>query len=229
MHAGTRAGEPVGRSADPARARQTLASAEPRHLDRGPRHARRAPAPGQRRSRGHAFLGGSAVSVSGRGGLRLPRPAAIRGGSCAVSATSICCVCSPSAGCRRRFTERRKVIFRAPLDSFHMDPEPPFVGQLLERGIVAPHGLFRRRRGASLAARFSPDARRARCRVSPSRAASPPWWRRSSGTTSTLTRTSPNCRRASAACFSAASPGSAARAPWSPDRPFPCRASRAPW
>ena len=26
---------------------------------------------------------------------------------------------------------RHKVIFRAPLDSFHMDPEPPFVGQLL--------------------------------------------------------------------------------------------------
>ncbi len=26
---------------------------------------------------------------------------------------------------------RRKVIFRAPLDSFHIEPEPPFVGQLL--------------------------------------------------------------------------------------------------
>ena len=80
-------------------------------------------------------------------------PGWIRAGSCAVSATSICCACWPSAGCRRRFTSR-KVIFRAPLDSFHMDPEPPFVGATLERGIAAPHRLFRRGRGAPLAQAF---------------------------------------------------------------------------
>ena len=68
----------------------------------------------------------------------------------------------------------------------------------LERRIAAPHRLFRRRRGAALAACLSPDARRARCRASPWRGASPPWWRRSSGTTSTSTRTWLNCRRASA-------------------------------
>ena len=49
----------------PARTRQTLASAAPRHLGRGPRDPRRPPAAGQRRPRGHAFLGGSAVSVFG--------------------------------------------------------------------------------------------------------------------------------------------------------------------
>lgn len=31
----------------------------------------------------------------------------------------------------KEVARRHKVIFRAPLDSFHMDPEPPFVGQLL--------------------------------------------------------------------------------------------------
>jgi asparagine synthase (glutamine-hydrolysing) len=37
---------------------------------------------------------------------------------------------------------RRKVIFRAPLDSFHMDPEPPFVGQLLSDESLRRTGYF---------------------------------------------------------------------------------------
>ncbi len=37
---------------------------------------------------------------------------------------------------------RRKVIFRAPLDSFHMDPEPPFVGQLLSEESLNRTGYF---------------------------------------------------------------------------------------
>ena len=37
---------------------------------------------------------------------------------------------------------RRKVIFRAPLDSFHMEPEPPFVGQLLSEESLRRTGYF---------------------------------------------------------------------------------------
>jgi asparagine synthase (glutamine-hydrolysing) len=37
---------------------------------------------------------------------------------------------------------RHKVIFRAPLDSFHMDPEPGFVGQLLSEESLRKTGYF---------------------------------------------------------------------------------------
>ncbi len=37
---------------------------------------------------------------------------------------------------------RHKVIFRAPLDSFHIDPEPPFVGQLLSEESLRRTGYF---------------------------------------------------------------------------------------
>src|ERR1700730_7108318 len=37
---------------------------------------------------------------------------------------------------------RHKVIFRAPLDSFHMDPEPPFIGQLLSEESLRRTGYF---------------------------------------------------------------------------------------
>jgi asparagine synthase (glutamine-hydrolysing) len=37
---------------------------------------------------------------------------------------------------------RRKVIFRAPLDSFHMDPEPKFVGELLSEESLRRTGYF---------------------------------------------------------------------------------------
>lgn len=38
--------------------------------------------------------------------------------------------------------KRSKVIFRAPLDSFHMDPEPPFVAQLLSEESLKRTGYF---------------------------------------------------------------------------------------
>jgi asparagine synthase (glutamine-hydrolysing) len=38
--------------------------------------------------------------------------------------------------------KRRKVIFRAPLDSFHMEPEPTFVGQLLSDESLRRTGYF---------------------------------------------------------------------------------------
>jgi asparagine synthase (glutamine-hydrolysing) len=38
--------------------------------------------------------------------------------------------------------KRRKVIFRAPLDSFHMDPEPAFVSQLLSEESLHRTGYF---------------------------------------------------------------------------------------
>ncbi len=37
---------------------------------------------------------------------------------------------------------RRKVIFRAPLDSFHIEPEPAFVAQLLSEGSLRRSGYF---------------------------------------------------------------------------------------
>lgn len=37
---------------------------------------------------------------------------------------------------------RHKVIFRAPLDSFHMDPEPPFVAQLVSDESLGKTGYF---------------------------------------------------------------------------------------
>jgi asparagine synthase (glutamine-hydrolysing) len=37
---------------------------------------------------------------------------------------------------------RRKVIFRAPLDSFHIEPEPPFVSQLLSEESLRRTGYF---------------------------------------------------------------------------------------
>ena len=42
----------------------------------------------------------------------------------------------------RKVARRHKVIFRAPLDSFHMDPEPPFVGQLLSEESLQRTGYF---------------------------------------------------------------------------------------
>ncbi|MEO8438638.1 MAG: asparagine synthase (glutamine-hydrolyzing) [Spartobacteria bacterium] len=42
----------------------------------------------------------------------------------------------------KSIARRGKVIFRAPLDSFHMDPEPPFVGQLLSNESLRKTGYF---------------------------------------------------------------------------------------
>ncbi len=42
----------------------------------------------------------------------------------------------------REIYKRSKVIFRAPLDSFHMDPEPPFVAQLLSEDSLKRTGYF---------------------------------------------------------------------------------------
>ncbi len=42
----------------------------------------------------------------------------------------------------RSVYQRRKAIFRAPLDSFHLDPEPPFVAQLLSEESLRRTGYF---------------------------------------------------------------------------------------
>jgi asparagine synthase (glutamine-hydrolysing) len=42
----------------------------------------------------------------------------------------------------KSIARRHKVIFRAPLDSFHMDPEPKFVGQLLSEDSLRRTGYF---------------------------------------------------------------------------------------
>ena len=42
----------------------------------------------------------------------------------------------------RSVYQRQKVIFRAPLDSFHLDPEPPYVAQLLSEESLRRTGYF---------------------------------------------------------------------------------------
>lgn len=42
----------------------------------------------------------------------------------------------------KEIARRQKVIFRAPLDSFHMEPEPPFVAQLLSEESLRRTGYF---------------------------------------------------------------------------------------
>ena len=42
----------------------------------------------------------------------------------------------------KSIARRGKVIFRAPLDSFHKDPEPPYVAQLLSEGSLRRTGYF---------------------------------------------------------------------------------------
>jgi asparagine synthase (glutamine-hydrolysing) len=53
---------------------------------------------------------------------------------------------------------RHKVIFRAPLDSFHMEPEPPFVAQLLSHESLRKTGYF----DLSAVARWRRDFRKMR-------------------------------------------------------------------
>src|SRR6202012_1619010 len=42
----------------------------------------------------------------------------------------------------KSIARRHKVIFRAPLDAFHMDPEPPYVTQLLSEEALRRTGNF---------------------------------------------------------------------------------------
>jgi asparagine synthase (glutamine-hydrolysing) len=53
---------------------------------------------------------------------------------------------------------RHKVIFRAPLDSFHMEPEPPFVAQLLSEESLHKTGYF----DSAAVARWRNDFRKMR-------------------------------------------------------------------
>ncbi len=59
-----------------------------------------------------------------------------------------------------QIARRSKVIFRAPLDSFHMDPEPKFVAELLSEESLRRTGYFDIAGGATLAERLPQDARR---------------------------------------------------------------------
>ena len=54
--------------------------------------------------------------------------------------------------------QRRKAIFRAPLDSFHIEPEPAFVAQLLSEESLRRTGYFDVARRCSTGARPSADA-----------------------------------------------------------------------
>jgi len=53
---------------------------------------------------------------------------------------------------------RHKVIFRAPLDSFHTEPEPPFVAQLLSEESLRKTGYF----DSAAVARWRTDFRKMR-------------------------------------------------------------------
>jgi asparagine synthase (glutamine-hydrolysing) len=96
--------------------------------------------------------------------------------------------------------KRRKVIFRAPLDSFHMDPEPKFVGQLLSEESLRRTGYFD---AAAVhhwrrAFRQMPEGSLPRLSVEGGLAA---WWLRSFGTISILTRIWLNCPSVSVQLF----------------------------
>ena len=91
--------------------------------------------------------------------------------------------------------KRGKVIFRAPLDSFHRDPEPKFVAELLSEESLKRTGYFDVAAVRYWRRGLPPDAPRARCPASPWKWASPPWWPPSSGTTPTLTAAWPTCPR----------------------------------
>ena len=82
----------------------------------------------------------------------------------------------------KSIARRGKVIFRAPLDSFHMDPEPPFVAQLLSEDSLRRTGYFDVKEVDALAQRFSRNAGRIRCRGFPWKWVSWRSSRRSSGT-----------------------------------------------
>ena len=60
----------------------------------------------------------------------------------------------------KSIARRGKVIFRAPLDSFHMDPEPPFVAQLLSEDSLRRTGYFDVREVTHWRQRLSRNARR---------------------------------------------------------------------
>ena len=174
--------EPMGRAGVSARTREALASAQSRRLDRGARSLGRHLLAGEGRPRGHALFGRSSLSISRRGCVRLPGQVA--------SALEIARIPrQTSAPSPRRALDaevdrrRHKVIFRAPLDSFHMDPEPPFVAQLLSEESLRRTGYFDVSGGCTLAACFSRACGPARCRGSQLRWGWRRWSRRSSGTT----------------------------------------------
>ena len=74
----------------------------------------------QGRPRGHELLGRDALPVPRRGRCSTSSPRCTRAGSCAACGTSTCCGRWPSAGCREAIAWRRKAMFRAPFDSFHL-------------------------------------------------------------------------------------------------------------
>jgi len=72
-----------------------------------------------------------------------------------------------NAGFRNRSLDAAKVIFRAPLDSFHVDPEPRFVAQLLSEIRCAATGYFDVSEVTRLAAKAFVKCGPTRCLDSP--------------------------------------------------------------
>jgi Asparagine synthase len=92
---------------------------------------------------------------------------------------------------------RGKVIFRAPLDSFYIAPEPPFVGQLLSEESLRRTGISTSRRcatGGKPFARCGP----VHCRVSRWKWDSWLSWRRNSGITCSSAARCRTCPRGQA-------------------------------
>ena len=85
-------------------------------------------------------------------------------------------------------------MFRAPFDSFQLEQGPPFVGQLLSRGIAAPHRLLPARSGRALAQDVPQSASADAASGPPSRWAWSACWRRSCGITRSSTAAWRTCR-----------------------------------
>ena len=131
----------LGRAGISSRESETLAPAQPRHLDRGARPSRRTllQAKGDRVAMHssvevrYPFLDEEVFDFI----AKLHPRWKLRGFRDKYLLRLLAERWIPKSIARRH-----KVIFRAPLDSFHMDPEPPFVAQLLSEESLRRTGYF---------------------------------------------------------------------------------------
>ena len=93
----------------------------------------------------------------------------------------------------KSIARRGKVIFRAPLDSFHMDPEPPFVAQLLSEDSLRRTGYFDVKEVTRWRKGFRVNCGRIHCRDSPWKWDSPRSSPPSSGTINSWAAAWPIC------------------------------------
>ena len=172
-----------------------LAPAQPRAVPRRPRPPAGPAAQRQGRPRGDELLGRDALPVPRRGRSSPSWPGCTRAGSCAASRDKYLLRRLAERWLPKSIAWRRKAMFRAPLDSFHLtSTAPPFVDQLLSPESLREDRLLRRRGGAALAAGVPRPAGRVDAADRRSRWAWSACWRRSCGTTPSSTAAWRICR-----------------------------------